>query len=289
MTLDIAHLTSWIGRTETRSDIISPCAASALAATLNREKMSFAKDDVLPPLWHWLYFPPVFRLSDAGPDGHERLGRFLPPVPLPRRMWAGGRVSFQRPIQIGMRLEKRSTITDVVHKKGRTGDLVFVTVRHEVLDGVDPCVIEEQDLVYRDRPTGSAVPSRTRSSAREATLSQQVEPSPVMLFRYSALTFNGHRIHYDRAFANEVEGYPGLVVHGPLLATLIAELFTKGPDPTTLSRFTFQGRTPLFDGQPFGVYATPGDGAGGWKCWVEDHAGAMAMTATVETGGNPTS
>jgi 3-methylfumaryl-CoA hydratase len=178
----------------------------------------------LPELWHWLYFLPHARQSEIGPDGHPKRGGFLPPVPLPRRMWAGGRLEWIKPLVVGDAIERTSTIQSVTHKSGRTGDLIFVLVRHEISNAAGIALTEEHDIVYRDAPAPDDKPVTPTAAPSDATWTKTIHPDDVLLFRYSALTFNGHRIHYDRRYVTEVEGYPGLIVHGPLIATLLVDL-----------------------------------------------------------------
>ena len=161
-------------------------------------------------MWHWLYFLPLHRQSELGPDGHAKRGGFLPPVPLPRRMWAGGRFDFRRPLRVGDAIRRTSTIADVSLKEGRTGPLVFVLVRHEVATGEGVALVEEHDIVYRDLPEAGEAAPAPRPARADAAWRRDIHPDDVLLFRYSALTFNGHRIHYDRRYVTEVEGYPGL-------------------------------------------------------------------------------
>jgi 3-methylfumaryl-CoA hydratase len=269
--LDIEHLQQWVGKTETRSDLVTAAPIAALAATLDIE-MDYPKaGDVLPPLWHWLYFLPHPRQSELGPDGHAKRGGFLPPVELPRRMWAGGRVEFHHPLRVGETITRTSRIVDVKLKEGRSGRLVFVLVRHEIGDALT----EEHDIVYRD-----LTPPLDPSPAPAAAVWERVvKPDDVLLFRYSALTFNGHRIHYDRRYATEVEGYPGLVVHGPLIATLLVGLVRRN-----LTRFEFRAVSPIFDTGSFSVCGKPDDDGKTIRLWAKTQAGALAMTATATIG-----
>ncbi|HET9820898.1 MAG TPA: MaoC family dehydratase N-terminal domain-containing protein [Burkholderiaceae bacterium] len=277
MDLDLDHLRQWIGRTETLADIASAAPLQALAATLDREDVAVRPGDELPPGAHWLYFLPLHRQSDLGPDGHARRGGFLPPVPLPRRMWAGSRLEFLRPLHVGAALSRRSTIADVSLKHGRSGPLVFVRVRHEVADAQGTALVDEHDIVYRaPAAPGEAAPPPT--PAPQAEWTREIRPDPVLLFRYSALTFNGHRIHYDHPYVTAVEGYPGLVVHGPLMATLLLDLLQRQRPQARLARFAFRALKPVFDTHPFSVCGR--DGAGGVHLWVRDHEGHVAMDAT---------
>jgi 3-methylfumaryl-CoA hydratase len=220
----LAHLQTWQGNSEVLQDLITPAPLRALSATLDRDDPLSVQGTDLPPLWHWLFFLSHHRQSEIGPDGHAKRGGFLPPVPLPRRMWAGGRLHWQSPLRVGDAVTRESTIASVTHKSGRTGDLLFVLVKHEVHNAQGLCLTEEHDIVYRPAAQpGDPVPSPTAAPAK-ATWQRDIAPDDVLLFRYSALTFNGHRIHYDRKYVTEVEGYPGLIVHGPLIATLLVDL-----------------------------------------------------------------
>jgi 3-methylfumaryl-CoA hydratase len=225
-----------------------------------------------------LFFTPRPRASEIGSDGHARRGGFLPPVPLPRRMWAGGHFEFHAPLRIGDEVTRDSCITDVANKAGRSGELVFVTVRHQIRGGRGPLLTEHHHIVYRDLPRPGDSPPPPRPEPVIPTFSRDIVPDPVLLFRYSALTFNGHRIHYDRDYATRVEGYPGLVVHGPLVATLLLDLLRRERPPARLRHFEFQALRPLFDIHPFTVCGRD-EGAHGFALWARDHEGALAMTA----------
>ena len=281
--IDIAHLKGWEGRSEEVRERIAPFPATALAATLDRDE-AYAEGTPLPPLWHWLHFLPVFKLSEANYDGHAALGGFLPPVPLPRRMWAGSRLRFHAPMRIGRELVKRSRVVSVAHKAGRSGDLVFVTVAHEVWDGDTLGIAEEHDIVYR-APPAPGDPAPAPLPCPEAGFGRRVTPSPVLLFRYSALTFNGHRIHYDQPFCTGTEGYGGLVVHGPLLATLMLDLLRRERPEATVTAFEFRAKAPVFDTAPFDVQGA-WDGSGAARLWVRGAEGGLAMEgrATFTTG-----
>jgi 3-methylfumaryl-CoA hydratase len=278
-------LKAWVGREEVASDLVTAAPYAALAATLDREALRPAPGTLLPPLWHWLYFLPAHRRSELGSDGHARRGAFLPPVPLPRRMWAGSRFAFRSPIRIGDALTRRSTIESVVEKSGRSGPLVFVTVRHELTcaGGASPALVEHHDIVYRDAPGPREPALAAQRVPASADFEARWVPDDVLLFRYSALTFNGHRIHYDRRYATTVEGYPGLVVHGPLLATLLLELLRAHRPEAHLSAFAFRALRPVFDTAPFLVRGSQGDDPSAFRLWVEDDAGRLAMEATAAT------
>ena len=258
--IDLQHLRTWIGRTQTHADLINASTAERMAATLDAPR-HFVDGDALPPGWHWLYFLPTTPQHLIDTDGHATRGEFLPPITLPRRMWAGGRLSFYRPLRIGETAERESRIMEVEQKDGRTGTLIFVTVRHEIRDGEGLLLVEDQDLVYREAPApGTIAHAVNTQPVQQAEWSHTYTPDPVWLFRYSALTFNGHRIHYDRGYCAE-EGYPGLVVHGPLLATLLLELLREHLPQRTLASFHFRARQPLFDIHPFSVNGTFTDAA----------------------------
>lgn len=273
--MDIAHLQQWIGKTESLSDIVTAAPVAALAATLDIDPPAHT----LPPLWHWLYFLPVHRQSELGPDGHAKRGGFLPPVDLPRRMWAGGRLEFLRPLRIGDKITRVSRIADVKFKEGRSGPLVFVLVRHEISNADGIALTEEHDIVYREHPRPGESTPPLQPAPADAAWERVVHPDDVLLFRYSALTFNGHRIHYDRRYATEVEGYPGLVVHGPLLATLLIDLIRANLPSTAITRFEFRALSPIFDTADFVVAGRSRD-AHTVDLWAKNAAGTLAMTAT---------
>jgi 3-methylfumaryl-CoA hydratase len=273
-----ASLQEWVGRSETRTDVIDAHPVMLLSATLDRDDPPPRTGDTLPPLWHWLYFLPCYRTSEAGPDGHARRGGFLPPVPLPRRMWAGSRLEWTRPLRIGDAATRVSRIVSITNKRGASGELTFVVVRHEYSTPEGPALAEEHDIVYRDLSGAAAGPgSRERA---EPQWKRRITPDDVLLFRYSALTFNSHRIHYDRRYVTEVEGYPGLIVHGPLLATLLADLLRRHGVGETLRRFEFRARRPLFDIAPFDVCGLPEASGNAVELWAQGADGALAMQAT---------
>jgi 3-methylfumaryl-CoA hydratase len=274
-------LAAWIGRSETASDTIVPTPVIALSATLDHPASAVDAGTPLPPLWHWLYFLPVHRQSEIGPDGHARRGGFLPPVPLPRRMWAGSEFDFVTPIRVGDRLLRTSTIADVTTKEGRSGKLVFVKVRHELRRNAEsgPALVEFHDIVYREPQRPGDLPPPPQKACAEAAWQREVVPDEVLLFRYSALTFNGHRIHYDRRYATEVEGYPGLVVHGPLIATLLLDLLRRQAPGAEVARFRFKAVRPTFDLHPFRVNGQPSPDGRTVRLWAQDHEGWLTMDA----------
>lgn len=273
------RLRGWEGRSETLHDEVTAAPVRMLSATLDRDDPEPAPGAALPPLWHWLYFLPRYRQSELGEDGHAKLGGFLPPVPLPRRMWAGGRLRWHAPLRVGEKVERTSRIASVSHKSGRSGDLVFVLVKHEIRNGDGLALTEEHDIVYRAaaQPGDPAPPPQAAPAA--AAWSREIVPDPVLLFRYSALTFNGHRIHYDRSYVTEAEGYPGLIVHGPLLATLLVDLARRQRPQATLRTFAFKAVRPTFDLHPFRACGEPSADGRSAKLWTQDHEGWLTMQA----------
>jgi 3-methylfumaryl-CoA hydratase len=279
-----ADLARWIGKTETVDDTVTATPYAALSATLDRPAERPAVGTSLPPLWHWLYFLPLYRQSEVGPDGHAKRGGFLPPVPLPRRMWAGSQFEFRQPLRVGDRIRRVSTIADVTEKSGRTGPLVFVKVRHEITANEQSAasVIEFHDIVYREAPKADDVPPPPKVAPQASVWQRHWVPDDVLLFRYSALTFNGHRIHYDRKYVTEVEGYPGLIVHGPLIATLLLDLLRWQLPDATVTRYQFRAVRPLFDIHPFDVCGEPAGDDKSVRLWAKHHEGWLAMEATAE-------
>ena len=282
--IELERLQGWVGRTETLADEVTAAPVCGLRATLDLVTADVAEGMPLPPLWHWLYFLPRHRQGELGPDGHARRGDFLPPVPLPRRMWAGGELQWHggNPLRVGERVERVSTVESVTRKEGSAGELVFVRVRHEIGNDRGLALTEHHDIVYRGaaRPGESAAP--VVPVGRPAAWDREIVPDPVLLFRYSALTFNGHRIHYDRSYVTGTEGYPGLIVHGPLLATLLLDLLHRHRSAAEVSRFEFRALRPLFDIHPFRLKGQPDDRSPQVNLWVEDHEGRPAMHASAE-------
>ena len=300
--LNDPDLSQWIGREEQVEGVLDLAHARAVAALFDEPPEGISPGTPLPPLWHWFYFPAVVRASEVGADGHPRRGGFLPPVPLPRRMWAGGRVHFHAPLPVGAPASRHSRILSVEEKSGRTGALVLVTVEHRILHEGVAAVVEEQDLIYREAPPAESAASRGPGSgggapgaatapgraSAEASLPGGSSPAspalpagwgwhdhattdPVLLFRFSALTFNGHRIHYDHPYTTQVEGYPGLVVHGPLTALLLMRngCARLGSRPAS---FSYRGKSPLFCGDPVtlvGREEEPGEAGGAAAATLE--------------------
>jgi 3-methylfumaryl-CoA hydratase len=280
--INIDDLRSWIGREEVAADVITPVPVAGLAATLDRNDPKPRPGDELPPLWHWLYFLPIARQSELESDGHLKRGGFLPPVPLPRRMWAGARLEFRQPLRIGESITRKSTITDVSRKEGRSGPLIFVSVRHDIAGPAGLALVEEHDIVYRAEPTSRESPPAPRVAAPASALwRRDIHADPVMLFRYSALIFIAHRIHYDHPYVTKVEGYPGLVVHGPLIATLLADLLRRHSN-APLKSFRFRAVSPLFDTAAFLVCGAP-EPDGKVSLWAQSADGQLAMKAEAVT------
>ena len=275
------NLSDWIGRQESVRDTIGATPVKALNATLDHPAMAVVPGTPLPPLWHWLYFLPLHRQSEIGADGHARRGGFLPPVPLPRRMWAGSQFEFRSPVRVGDDVERTSTIANVTQKEGRTGTLVFVEVRHELrCNGVpDPAIVEFHDIVYREAKQATDVEPPPVAAPTGAPWQLEIVPDDVQLFRYSALTFNGHRIHYDRKYVTEVEGYPGLIVHGPLIATLLMDQIRRHLPSADVASFSFKAVRPTFDLHPFRVNGAPQADGKTVKLWAQDHEGWLTMDA----------
>ena len=280
--MDTETLQSWIGRTEVQIDTVHPGPARALAATLDQNPDDFLLKAQLPPLWLWLYFLPVVRASSVGPDGHPQRGGFLPPITLPRRMWAGSRCQFYGPVRIGDELTKVSSIARVTSKTGRTGEMVFVTVRHSYSRGGAGLMEEEQDIVYMPIPDVFSPPEPVPVGTCAWT--DRVVVDPVLLFRFSALTFNGHLIHYDRPYAMETEKYPGLVVHGPLQAILMMEAARRWQPGKRPASYTFRGLRPLFDFDDVSVCGRTNE-AGGLDLFTANGEGAAGMQANLGWAG----
>lgn len=262
----------YLGRAETRTDMVWPPLVHGLAASLELPDPG----PVLPPLWHWMLFQHIGKPSELGPDGHPKRGGFLPPVhDLPRRMWAGGRVTFLGPLHVGEAVTRTSTILSIDEKSGGSGRLVFVTVRHEIAGEGGVAIQEEQDIVYRGTEGAAVKPAQPAAPPAEGALVRTIRPDTVLLFRYSAFTGNGHRIHYDFPYVTGEEGYPGLVVHGPLQATLLAGLAQEAAGGAPLARFSFRGRRPAFHDRALTLVASR---AGG-RIRVEsrDASGAVCM------------
>jgi 3-methylfumaryl-CoA hydratase len=251
---------------------------AALAATLDRDDPPPLPGQALEPCWHWLYFLPVHQQATIAADGHPKRGGFLPPVALPRRMWAGSRMTFLHPLRAGSAVTRTSRIADITTKQGRSGALVFVRVQHQISDAQGLAIVEDHDIVYREMPLAGETPPQAPAARTDEQFSRRITPDPVLLFRYSALTFNGHRIHYDRPYAMNEEGYPGLVVHGPLIATLLIDQLRRAHPSAQVKTFEFKAISPLFDTTPFDICGRlDGDLA---TLWARGPQGQLALHAT---------
>ena len=273
----------WIGKRETAQDIASLVPIRGMLATLDDAEKDLAEGDPLPPLWHWLYFLEQAPARGIDSDGHAKRGGFMPPVMLPRRMFAGASLSFEAPIRIGAQITRESEIVSAEAKSGRTGQLVFVNVRHRISAEGRLAVEETQTIVYRQEGAPTPAPEILPDlpAAPAGAWVTEIDPDPVLLFRCSALLFNAHRIHYDRAYAVEEEHYPGLVVHGPLIATQLMDLVrlnAKRP----VKRYSFRAAAPIFDIAPYRVVGVAdGDTV---SLTAERSDGAAAMRAEAVLG-----
>ena len=276
---------AWIGKKETQYDFSNARPVQMMQALLNQDDASL---NVLPHLYHWFYFLPIVDGKEIAEDGHPKKGSFLPPIPYPRRMWAGGRLEFIQPISINQKIRRESEILKIDFKQGKSGDMYFVTVKHSIYAEDQLAIIEEHDIVYRD--TTSQVQIQTASKSTTTTQTQSLNAhhysfkvnfpvDEVALFRYSAITFNGHRIHYDRPYATQVEGYPGLIVHGPLLATLLIHTFQTQNPTKDISSFEFRAVNPVFDFNDFNICADVHTEDA--QLWIEKEQGQICMKAKV--------
>lgn len=292
LTLDEATLQGWEGRQTLVNDTISVAICEQMRSTLgSRQSHSLAEGAPLPPLWHWMYFHSPIPTDELGPDGHEQLGRFLPPVNLPRRMWAGGRIKFYAPLIIGKQGSCKSTILSVTRKRGSSGELCFITVEHVITIDGQVCLTEQHDIVQREGGDAGVINDEDDEVATHGIpLIQEAEkpdhwcitPSVALLFRYSALTFNGHRIHYDRTWCKHREGYPGLVFHGPLTATLMAHIAVESGIGKQLKSFEFKALRPLFDKEPFEISLERDNNTARLKALTPDGDTAMQAEAAFE-------
>lgn len=269
---------AWIGKSMATEALVTAYQADALTATLDRDDPPYREGDAIPPGWHLFYMREVVKLKDTAPDGHPKRGNFLPPIDLPRRMWAGTKASYHQPIRVGEHIRQVSTIEAVTPKVGKTGNLVFLKLKHEISGEDGLATSEIQDVVYREEAAPGAPATKPPPAPGEAVWKRAIHPTPVLLFRYSALTMNSHRIHYDRTYVTEVERYPGLLVHGPLTFTLLLDLFRREMPETTLKSFSVRAVSPLYDIHDFTVEGAP-DGDGAAKLWALNHEGGLAMSA----------
>ncbi len=271
----------WIGRSERLLEVLDPWRARAAAAMLDREDLDPGPGSALPPLWHWFYFLAATPQPRLGGDGHPQRGGFMPPIQLPRRMFAGARLTFHRPLRLGEPAERCAVLRDVREKSGRSGRLAFVTVDYRLSQGGELCIEEQQDIVYREAGEPVPMPQAIPPPAPEAgSWTRECAADSRLLFRFSALTFNAHRIHYDRAYAREQEGYPGLVVHGPLTAMLLADLVRRN-DRRPIATFSFRGAAPLFDLAPLRLHGRPAGASVELEARGPDERTGLTATATL--------
>jgi len=277
-------LTDWIGSRETRAETISEFPAQAAAAMLDLDGEPMTRGNPLPPLWHWFYFLPQAPRSQIDVDGHPKRGGFFPPVTLPRRMFAGAQTRFIRPLTIGEPAVREGEILAVKEKSGKAGKLVFVTVRYRLRQGDEVCIEEDQDIVYKEPgpQIPEPIPSQHPPELPVGAWVEEIIPDTVLLFRFSALTFNAHRIHYDRPYALEEEGYPGLVVHGPLTAVMLAGLTRRRNPDKRIIGFTFKGLAPLFNSYPFRLIGRPEGDTVTLQAQGPDGKTTMQATATLD-------
>lgn len=273
--VDVDAMRAWIGREETVSDVVSEDLARKVAATFGTSVSGVRESGILPPLAHFCLGQTAVTTGLLGSDGHPQKGGFLPDVPLPRRMWAGGQVTFHADLRVGDGVTRTSKIADLQYKHGRSGALVFVTVEHSIRAGAGTVVEETQDIVFREAAAPNT-PAPTAAAAPEGRHREQIDVSSILLFRYSALTFNSHRIHYDRRYAMAEEGYPGLVVHGPLQATLLA-IFAETLGNARLKSFSFRSQSALYDLDPLVMHASEDET--GLSLWTAHPGGPIAMSA----------
>jgi 3-methylfumaryl-CoA hydratase len=278
-TIDIAHLRTWIGKQESLNDIATAFPVAALAATLDRKDPPPQTGDAIPLSGHWLYFLETAPNSELGHDGHPKRGGFLPPVSLPRRMWAGGRIDFRAPVRVGDAIRRDSEILSVEAKSGKSGNLVFVTVRHTMSANGTVAIVEEHDIVYRDAAKKGEAPPVGKPAPQTAMWRREVETNQGVLFRYSALIFNAHRIHYDIDYCRDVEGYPGLIVHGPLQTTLLLDLCRRH-DPRPVRTLDYRATHPVFHQEKFSVNGQPSADGKSVELWTANAAGCYAMRGT---------
>lgn len=278
--IDIEYLRQWIGKAESAADCVTPVPVRALAATLDLPDTIYRTDDRLPPMWHILFFLSLCKRSELDRNGHPRLGDFMPPIPLPRRMYAGGSMQFHADLRIGESISRQTRITDVNVKQGRSGPLVFLQLRHEISNADGLAITETQDIVYREKSApDNPAPSYQAAPVNEKWL-RELTTDPIMLFRFSALTFNGHRIHYDHPYTVGEEGYPGLIVHGPLLAILLLDLLHRYMPGSQVRDYRFRALKPVFDSIPFYLCGVPADDGKVINLWVRDAQGMLCLGAS---------
>lgn len=276
-----ANYKDWTATTERCEEILAPEPVNRMLAMLDTRQQAFHVGDALPPLWHWLYFLPAVVQSEIGDDGHPQRGGFLPPVDLPQRMFAGSKLLVHEPLTVGQTALREAEVIDITEKTGSTGQLVFVSLRYRVYQQSRLCVEEKQRIVYRHASEVIAAPALGEFEATPpGATARIVVPDPVLLFRFSALTFNSHRIHYDRPYATDVAGYPGLIVQAPLIAILLAELIRSSMQ-RQLKALEFRALAPLFDTGPVQLVAIP-DGASTLQLEARRHDLTLAMQGTAQ-------
>lgn len=283
MAKDLEKLKEWIGRREKAVDHVTVPLVDRVAATLDRDDAFPKMGDPLPVGWHAVLFPRVVRHSEIGTDGHPQRGDFLPPVALPRRMFGGKRVTFVSDLRVGDEVQRESVIKNVTPKRGRSGQMVFVTVRTDLTSPRGLAITEEQDIIYRDNPDPKAPPAPPLPLPGKAVWSRSVTADPVLLFRYSALTFNGHRIHYDWRYVTKEEGYPDLIVNGGLQTLLVCEL-VRAHAARPMRFMSSRNVRPLFVNRAFTLCGEPGADDKTAKLWVADQDGAPTLIAEAEFG-----
>lgn len=279
------NFNAWIGKKEISTDFVNSRPVEMMQALLNEEDKKLS---LLPHLYHWFYFLPVIDAQELAEDGHPKKGNFLPPIPFPKRMWAGGRLQFLSRIHLNQKIHRESEILKVEFKHGQSGDMYFVTVKHSIFAEDILAIVEEHDIVYREathqvQTQSSNAITTTTVESRPYTYKRQIPIDSVSLFRYSAITFNGHRIHYDRPYATQVEGYPGLIVHGPLLATLLLHTFKKENTSKEVTYFEFRAVSPVFDFNKFHICGDIQKESG--ELWIEKADGLVAMKAKISFKG----
>ncbi len=280
MTDSLEHLRQWVGRKETHHDLATAWPIAAMTATLDRTEPPPNEGDAIPEGWHWSYFLETARGSELAHDGHPKRGGFLPPVTLPRRMWAGGRLDFHRPIRVGEKLARESEIISVEPKSGKSGDLVFVTVRHTLSAVGEIAAVEEHDIVYREAAKVGAPTVPGKPAPANPVWRHEVMPDEALLFRYSALIFNAHRIHYDLDYCRKEEGYPGLIVHGPLQTTLLLDLSRRNAGKP-VKKLDYRAVSPVFHNEKLTVGGIPSADGKSAQLWTAGPSGHIAMTGTV--------
>ena len=272
----------WIGNAREQRERIDTALTAGMSAALDRDDAPTKDGDPLPPCWHWMFFRDATMQSKLGTDGLPARGALMPPVPLPRRMWAASQIRFLAPLRLGEMALKRSEIASITKKSGKSGRLVFVNLRHTVLNAADEVAIEEeQNIVYTEAPKSGAMPP-PRPAPEEAAWRRELRPDPVMLFRYSALTFNPHRIHYDQPYCTQEEGYPGLVVHGPLIATLMVDLCRRSRPDAEVKEFSFRALSPLFVDHAMTLGGAPSDEGSSAVVWAANDQGGLASQGEVK-------